>query len=108
MPRRTCRRRTLIPLRAERLDTMLGVSLPSGDVEDIPRRLGLGVECHGAGWLVQSAELSLDIRIEVDPIEEIARVHGYDRVPACVQSAAVPIRPRAGRRSTRWSRGATA
>ena len=35
-----------------------------------------------------------DIRIEVDLIEEIARVHGYDRMPVRVQSAAVPIRPR--------------
>jgi phenylalanyl-tRNA synthetase beta chain len=83
-----------IQLRAERLDTMLGVSLPSGEVEDILSRLGLGVERHGAGWLVQPPSFRFDIRIEVDLIEEIARVHGYDRMPVRVQSAAVPIRPR--------------
>jgi len=83
-----------IRLRAERLDTMLGVSLPSGQVEDILRRLGLGVERHGAGWLVRPPSFRFDIRIEVDLIEEIARVHGYDRIPVRVQSAAVPIRPR--------------
>jgi phenylalanyl-tRNA synthetase beta chain len=84
-----------IPLRAERLDTMLGVSLPSADVEDILRRLGLAVERHGAGWLVRPPSFRFDIRIEVDLIEEIARVHGYDRMPVRVQSAVVPIRPRA-------------
>jgi phenylalanyl-tRNA synthetase beta chain len=83
-----------IHLRAERLDTMLGVSLPSAEVEDILRRLGLGVERHGAGWLVRPPSFRFDIRIEVDLIEEIARVHGYDRMPVRVQSAAVPIRPR--------------
>jgi phenylalanyl-tRNA synthetase beta chain len=84
-----------IPLAAERLDTMLGISLPSGEIEDILRRLGLEAGRHGSGWRVRPPSYRFDIRIEADLIEEIARVHGYERIPARVQSAAVPIRPRA-------------
>jgi phenylalanyl-tRNA synthetase beta chain len=48
-----------IPLRAERLDTMLGVSLPSADVEDILRRLGLARGAPRRGLAGAPAELSL-------------------------------------------------
>jgi len=83
-----------IQLRAARLDTLLGTSLPSGEVESILRRIGLDAERHGSGWRVRPASFRFDIRIEADLIEEIARVHGYDRIPVRVQSAAVPIRER--------------
>jgi len=33
-----------------------------------------------------------DLRIEADLIEEVARVHGYHRIPARVQTAAMPMR----------------
>ena len=86
---------TAIRLRAERLDTMLGVSLPSGEVEDIaaPSRSRRGATRRGLAGR-EPPSFRFDIRIEVDLIEEIARVHGYDRIPVRVQSAAVPIRPR--------------
>jgi phenylalanyl-tRNA synthetase beta chain len=81
-----------IQLRAERLAMMLGVSVPAGEVEDILRRLGLGVERAGSDWQVTPPSFRFDLRIEADLIEEVARVHGYHRIPARVQTAAMPMR----------------
>lgn len=83
-----------IRLRSARLATLLGIMLPSGEVEAILGRLGFGVGRDGADWLVYPTSWRFDIRIEADLIEEIARVHGYDRIPVRVQHTAVPLRPR--------------
>lgn len=83
-----------IRLRPQRLDTLLGITLASSEVEAILGRLGFVATRDGADWLVRPNSYRFDIRIEVDLIEEIARVHGYDRIPARVQNAAVPLRAR--------------
>ncbi|MCG3170412.1 MAG: Phenylalanine--tRNA ligase beta subunit [Pseudomonadales bacterium] len=82
-----------IRLRAGRLDTLLGVTLAASEVEAILVRLGFGVTRDGADWLVRPTSYRFDVRIEADLIEEIARVHGYDRIPARLQGAAVALRP---------------
>jgi phenylalanyl-tRNA synthetase beta chain len=82
-----------IALRAARLDGMLGQRLAAADVQDILARLGLRVEPAEAGWRVTPPAWRFDLRIEADLIEEVARVHGYDRIPLRVQPAATAIRP---------------
>ncbi len=89
-----------IRLRAERLATLLGVSVPVEEVESILCRLGLDVEREGADWNVKPPSFRFDLRIEADLIEEIARVHGYHRIPARVQTAAMPLRVRPEARHT--------
>ncbi len=89
-----------IRLRAGRLATLLGVSVPVEEVESILRRLGLDVERDGADWKVTPPSFRFDLRIEADLIEELARVHGYHRIPARVQTAAVPLRVRPESRHT--------
>lgn len=84
-----------VPLREERLDQLLGVTVPAGEIEGILARLGLQVRRDGAGWLAVPPSYRFDIRTESDLCEEVARVYGYDRIPARVQAAAVPMRPRA-------------
>ena len=71
-----------IRLRADRLQRLLGVAIPNDEVTDILK--GLGMQVTGAGrddWTVISPSYRFDIALEVDLIEEIARIYGYARLP---------------------------
>ena len=73
--------RTIV-LRRERLARLLGVRVEDAEVERILRALGLDVEAGADGWKVTTPTRRFDLAIEEDLVEEIARIHGYDRVPA--------------------------
>jgi phenylalanyl-tRNA synthetase beta chain len=83
-----------VQLRASRLDRLLGVTVPAPEVEDILRRLGLGVTREADGWRVTPTSWRFDLRIEADLVEEVGRVYGYEHIPARVQPHAMPIRAR--------------
>jgi phenylalanyl-tRNA synthetase beta chain len=67
-------------LRRDRLTRVLGDPVPDAIVEAILRRLGMVVRVSANGWHVQAPAFRFDIAVEVDLIEEIARVYGYDRI----------------------------
>lgn len=70
-----------IRLRPERLCKLLGMDVPAAEVEEILRRLGMAVAVEVDHWLVAPPSSRFDLALEVDLIEEIARIHGYDRLP---------------------------
>jgi phenylalanyl-tRNA synthetase beta chain len=70
-----------IRLRPERIRKLLGTEIPAADVEEILRRLGMAVAVEMDRWLVVPPSSRFDLTLEADLIEEIARVHGYDRLP---------------------------
>ena len=71
-----------IRLRAERIEQMLGLQLPATDVVRMLSALGLGVRDEAPGsWQVQVPSHRFDISLEVDLIEELGRLYGYDRLP---------------------------
>lgn len=69
-------------LRSERIQKLLGMQVPTDEVENILRRLGMTVTVDTDGWQVTPPSTRFDITLEADLIEEIARIHGYDRVPS--------------------------
>ncbi len=69
-------------LRRGRLALLLGEAVADRDVEGILARLGMQVKPDRDGWQVQPPAFRFDIAVEVDLIEEVARVHGYDRIAA--------------------------
>jgi phenylalanyl-tRNA synthetase beta chain len=74
--------RSPIRLRAARLQRMLGHPLAGAEVTEILTRLGMRVRAEGTdAWQVMPPSFRFDIAIEADLIEELARVHGYDRLP---------------------------
>ncbi len=83
-----------IVLREERIEKMLGVSLPAEEVEAILQGLGLEVERNADGWLTRSPSWRFDLAIEVDLLEELARVYGYNRLPVKPIRETLDIRPR--------------
>ena len=85
-----------ITLRAERIRRLLGFEVAAAEVEDILSRLGLEVRAGAAGeWQVRVPPFRPDLSIEADLIEELARVHGYDRIPDRLPASKLRMRPRA-------------
>ncbi|WP_407291048.1 phenylalanine--tRNA ligase subunit beta [Stutzerimonas zhaodongensis] len=71
-----------IVLRSERVNQMLGLELAGADVEKMLSPLGLRLTSEGEGtWRVDVPSHRFDISLEVDLIEEIGRLYGYDRLP---------------------------
>ena len=68
----------VVPLRRERIARLLGTPVDDETVDGILHRLGF--EWVGDGWLVPPWRDS-DVQREADLIEEVARVHGLDKLP---------------------------
>ncbi len=80
-----------VGLRPERIEHLLGVSIPFAEARGILERLGMRVSgSDGGPWNVMVPAFRFDIGIEVDLIEELARVWGYDRIP--LRHPATPVR----------------
>ena len=70
-----------LTLRLEKLASLLGVRFPPEQVLDALRRLHLS-PIHVDGRIdVTVPSYRLDLNIEVDLVEEVARVLGYDKIP---------------------------
>ena len=70
-----------IELRHERLEGLLGWSIDSHRVLSMLEHLGTEPEATTSGWQVTPPSWRFDLEREVDLIEEIARLYGYDQVP---------------------------
>ncbi|WP_416425647.1 phenylalanine--tRNA ligase subunit beta [Pseudomonas sp. App30] len=71
-----------ITLRAERVSQMLGMDMPAAQIESLIAALGLGIVAEGEGqWRVEVPSHRFDISLEVDLIEELARLYGYNHLP---------------------------
>ena len=85
-------RREPIALRRSRVSMLLGLDVPDEVVNGVLTRLGLAVDEIEDGWKVIAPSYRFDITSEVDLIEEIVRIHGYDSVPETTEIAASPLR----------------
>jgi phenylalanyl-tRNA synthetase beta chain len=70
-----------IPLRHDRLESVLGLSLNPGVVESSLGLLKMTLQKQDNGWLVIPPKFRFDLAIEEDLIEEVGRMVGYDSLP---------------------------
>lgn len=83
-----------VRLRHDRVTALLALELPAEEIEGILTRLGLELETVAEReWRVQVPSYRFDISLEVDLIEEIARVYGYNNLPVRTPRAELPIPP---------------
>jgi phenylalanyl-tRNA synthetase beta chain len=80
-----------IHVRRERVARLLGVKINDEKIVDILERLGLQVAPIADGWEVVAPSHRFDIELEVDLIEEVARVFGYDEIPEATAIAETPL-----------------
>ncbi|WP_027349249.1 phenylalanine--tRNA ligase subunit beta [Halotalea alkalilenta] len=79
----------------DRVERLLGVALDAGEIEDILMRLGFSLSAESEGrWRVAVPSWRFDVTQPADLIEELARVHGYDRLPVHYPSAHLAPVPR--------------
>lgn len=68
-------------LRPERTDAVLGISIPAEEQAAILRALQYEVTPGDGGLQCRVPTFRTDVEREIDLIEEIARIHGYDNIP---------------------------
>jgi phenylalanyl-tRNA synthetase beta chain len=84
-----------VRMRVARAHKIIGVPVPEAEIADIFSRLGLAHSREGAGnatFVVTPPSFRFDIEIEEDLIEEVARVHGFERIPARPPRAPIAMR----------------
>ena len=82
-----------ITLRVERAGRILGVALDQATVKSLLSRLQLEFSEAAGSFSVQPPSYRFDLIHEVDLIEELARLYGYDNIPPTPPLAAVTLLP---------------
>jgi phenylalanyl-tRNA synthetase beta chain len=82
-----------VKLRLQRLNKLIGFEFQQQDVELILLRLGMTVkfDVSEQSWTVIAPSARVDVAIEEDLIEEVARIHGYNNIPARMPSGEVQV-----------------
>jgi len=70
-----------IELRRATISSRLGVDVTDAGVESIFEGLGFTTEATENGWNVTAPSFRFDMAIEMDLIEEIGRIYGYNNLP---------------------------
>jgi phenylalanyl-tRNA synthetase beta chain len=93
--------RTPIVFRTSRLARVLGVALPAERIAELLRGIGCqaDVEDGGAAVHVVAPSWRQDILAEIDLVEEVARLHGYDALPDEIR----PYRPGTSSDAPLWT-----
>jgi len=82
-----------VRLRLARVERLLGIKLDGIQVSEILRRLRFEFTAAEGEFRVTPPSYRFDIAIEEDLIEELARIHGYDRIPATMPVAPASMLP---------------
>ncbi|WP_338487506.1 phenylalanine--tRNA ligase subunit beta [Pseudomonas trivialis] len=89
-----------VTLRAKSVEQMLGLVIAPAEIEQLLSALGLGISASGEGqWHVDVPSHRFDISLEVDLIEELARLYGYNRLPVRYPQARLAPQPKAEARA---------
>jgi phenylalanyl-tRNA synthetase beta chain len=85
--------RKAVRLRVARVAKVLGVAFSAEQIADLFNRLALPFTREGDDFLVTPPSYRFDIEIEEDLIEEVARLHGYDNIPAPAPQGSLAMLP---------------
>ncbi|MGF6755122.1 phenylalanine--tRNA ligase subunit beta [Paraburkholderia sp. GAS42] len=74
--------RAPVKMRVARANRIIGVQISADEIAQIFTRLGLTFEREGDTFAVMPPSYRFDIEIEEDLIEEVARIYGFEKIPA--------------------------
>ncbi len=80
----------IISLSLDKVNSLIGIELSAEQIEHYLHKLSFKVEKNIEGWDVTPPYYRLDLQIEEDVIEEIARIYGYDKITAKPLSGDIP------------------
>ena len=84
-------KRASILLRNEQISRLLGIELDNQQVTEILTSLGMKISEQKRGWQVEAPSYRFDINAEIDLIEELGRLYGYQHIP--LEHMQVTIQP---------------
>jgi phenylalanyl-tRNA synthetase beta chain len=84
---------TQITLRHAKVDELLGIKISEGEQVEFLRRLGLEVTSTPGQLTATIPTFRVDLKREVDLIEEIARLYGIDKIPSTPPRGAIGSHP---------------
>ncbi len=87
-------RRKPVSMRVARARKVLGIAVESKEIESVFRRLAFPFKKQKDSFTISPPSYRFDIEIEEDLIEEVARVHGFDNIPALPPRAPARMRAR--------------
>ncbi|MBU1237931.1 MAG: phenylalanine--tRNA ligase subunit beta [Gammaproteobacteria bacterium] len=82
-----------VRLRTSRAAKVLGIDLSADQIGKLLQGLATASERQGDDFVVTPPSYRFDMEIEEDLIEEIARLHGYDNIPAPPPKAQMAMLP---------------
>ena len=85
--------RNAVLVRPERVTRVLGIKIATAELSRTLLNLGCNCNATDDGLLVTAPSHRFDLSIEADFIEEIARIHGYDNIPATAQVSTAALLP---------------
>ncbi|GIK87801.1 MAG: phenylalanine--tRNA ligase beta subunit [Betaproteobacteria bacterium] len=85
--------RAPVRVRASRVRRLLGVAVDADAMAGIFARLGFAFAREGDEFVVTPPSYRFDLAIEEDFVEEVARTHGYERIPAIPSAHAGSMLP---------------
>jgi phenylalanyl-tRNA synthetase beta chain len=71
-----------VTMRVARAQKIIGLPIPAQEMAGVFLRLGFAAKAGNQSFVVVPPSYRFDITIEEDLIEEVARVHGFDNIPA--------------------------
>jgi phenylalanyl-tRNA synthetase beta chain len=74
--------RPAVTMRVARAQKIIGMPIPAQEMAGVFKRLGFAARPENQSFVVVPPSYRFDITIEEDLIEEVARVHGFDNIPA--------------------------
>jgi phenylalanyl-tRNA synthetase beta chain len=83
--------RSAVSVRPNRVRSLLGYPVSDDEMHSILRRLSCVPETEPGGIRATPPSWRFDLALEEDFVEEIARIHGYDHVPAEAPRSSVPM-----------------
>jgi phenylalanyl-tRNA synthetase beta chain len=82
-----------VSFKASDVSKLLGVNIPEKEITSILKRLGFEIKKTKGTFIAIGPLERLDLAIKEDVIEEIARIYGYERIPAKVpEGSLIPAR----------------
>ncbi|HKA32589.1 MAG TPA: phenylalanine--tRNA ligase subunit beta [Candidatus Binatia bacterium] len=82
-----------IALRPARVAELIGVDIKPAEIEKNLKALGCKVQTTKAAFKVTPPSYRGDLTREADLIEELARLHGYDKIPSTLPGARLAGKP---------------
>ncbi len=79
-----------VSFRPQRVAVVVGVDVPRAEMKDIIDRLGCEIFDNGDKWQVTCPTFRPDLEREIDLIEEVIRVYGYESIPTA-NASRVPL-----------------